>query len=376
MAGSKLAAQDKPKKEKHKVSMRDSLDHAFDVSDYMIYSNGFLLIPVPVTEPALGGIGGALVPVFLKKRAPLIDTVNGKVRVRRIDPDITGALGMYTANNSWMVGGFRSGTFAKPNISYRIFSAYGNINMSFYRTLQVVGDQEFKFNFKVLPIYLRALKQFGDKNQWSAGIQYLFLHTKIAPRGDALPDFVTSKEINSTISQAGGVFQYDSRDNIFTPNKGVRLESDFFWSNSALGSDYNSWQIDYSAIGYTPISRKFIGGLRVEGQQALGDPPFYTLPSINMRGIPSGRYQGKATLLAETELRWDLYKRWSAVFFGGGGVAYDDWGDIFAKDIAYSYGTGFRYLIARKFGLRMGADVARGPEKWAYYIVFGSNWLR
>jgi hypothetical protein len=38
--------------------------------------------------------------------------------------------------------------------------------------------------------------------------------------------------------------------------------------------------------------------------------------------------------------------------------------------------TGFRYLLARKFKLRVGVDIARGPEDFAYYIVFGSNWLK
>jgi len=35
-------------------------------------------------------------------------------------------------------------------------------------------------------------------------------------------------------------------------------------------------------------------------------------------------------------------------------------------------GGGFRYLTAREFGLQMGFDVARGPEEWAIYVVFGT----
>ena len=62
--------------------------------------------------------------------------------------------------------------------------------------------------------------------------------------------------------------------------------------------------------------------------------------------------------------------------YGGLASAFNDWDQAFAKPVVYSYGTGFRYLLARKFKLRMGVDVARGPEDWAYYIVFGSNWLR
>jgi hypothetical protein len=42
----------------------------------------------------------------------------------------------------------------------------------------------------------------------------------------------------------------------------------------------------------------------------------------------------------------------------------------------YSVGGGFRYLIARQFGLRTGIDVAKGTDSWGWYIVLGHNWNR
>ena len=40
--------------------------------------------------------------------------------------------------------------------------------------------------------------------------------------------------------------------------------------------------------------------------------------------------------------------------------------------------TGFVPILApvtaREFGLQMGIDVARGPEQWAIYVVFGNSW--
>ena len=99
-------------------------------------------------------------------------------------------------------------------------------------------------------------------------------------------------------------------------------------------------------------------------------------PYIEMRGIPVNRYRGRATLLTETEFRWDVVKRWSIMFYTGMGKAFDKWNEFGDAKLVYNYGTGFRYLIARKFKLRMGLDLARGPEDFAYYIVFGSNWLK
>jgi len=37
-------------------------------------------------------------------------------------------------------------------------------------------------------------------------------------------------------------------------------------------------------------------------------------------------------------------------------------------------GAGLRYLIARRLGIHMGVDIARGPEQTAFYIQVGSAW--
>ena len=360
--------------QKHQVVFKDSLDGAFDLSDFLIYANGFLVVPTIVTEPALGGFGAAVAPVFLKKRPPVIEADGTK---RLVNPDITGGLGMYTANKSWMAGAFRSATLVKSKILYRGFAAYGDMNLSFYaNNLPNQSDQEFKLNFKSTIFYTQWLKQFKNA-KWSAGPQYLFLNSKInLPDFNLPPPFVDPKDIRSTISQLGGALQFDGRDNIFTPDRGIRVQTDFFWSDKALGSDYQAWRINLSAIGYYPLAKTLIGGLRIEGEQALGSPPFYLQPGINMRGIPAARYMGKTSIVSELEFRWDLYRRWSLMGYGGLASAFNDWDQAFAKPVVYSYGTGFRYLIARKFKLRMGVDVAKGPEEWAYYIVFGSNWMR
>lgn len=368
-----IATANAQDKDKPHISLKDSLDGAFDMSDYIIYANGFMVVPVPITQPALGGIGGALVPVFIKKRAPVMDEDTGKMR--RINPDMTGGIGMYTANNSWMAAGFRSGTWAEKRILYRVFAGYASMNVSLYETLPAVGEKEYEFHFNLIPVYLQALKQFRNE-KWSLGPQYLFLKNEVSLPNATLPDFVKKDEVESITSQLGLAFQFDGRDNIFTPDKGIRFQTDFFCSDNIFGSDYDAWRVNYSVIGFLPISKKLIGGIRFEGANTFGDTPFFLKPSINLRGIAGGRYQANSTWQGETEFRWDVLRRWSAMFFGGVGVAYDDIDQIPDLTFRPTYGTGFRYLIARKFNLRMGVDVAKGPEDWNYYIVFGSNWMR
>lgn len=363
--------------QKPHISLKDSTDHALDLSDYIIKANGFVPVPILITEPSLGGFGGGLVPVFIKKKPPYLDSVKGQLKVTPIAPDISGAAGAYTVNNTWILGAFRSGTFVKSRIKYMIGVGYSNVNMSYYRTFDRLGQKEFKFNFKALPVLLQATKRIGYSH-WYAGLKYLLLKTDATYVGDTiLPvSFVKQRDYKSLISQLGAIIELDNRDNVFTPNKGMKLHLDAIRSDNIFGSDYDYWHLNYYMYAYHPVTKNLIAGLRVDGQQSFGDQPFYVLPSIDMRGVASQRYQGKADLLSELELRWDVYKRWSMMLYGGGGKAFDAWKDFGSTDWVYSYGTGFRYLLARKFGLRVGVDVAKGPDTWAYYIVFGSNWLK
>lgn len=363
-------------KQKAKISFKDSLDGKFDASSFLIDANGFIPLATIITEPALGGFGVAGGPIFMKKRPPIIDTINGQPRYTPVAPDITGGGAFWTVNNTWGAVAARSGMFVKARLKYRVVAGYMNINASFYHTFEHIGEQEFKFNIKVIPFYAYTLKRIARSN-WYGGLQYLLLKADVKLQdNDQLPSFVSDKEANSFISQPGAVIEFDNRDNIFTPNSGLKFHVDGGWSDNIFGSDFDFGRINYYTYMYKPFGKKIIGGLRIDGQQSIGTPPFYMLPYIDMRGIPAARYQGKADILTEGEIRYDFVPRWSVVGFGGTGKAFDDWNDFGSAKWIYSYGAGFRYLVARKFKLRMGIDVAAGPDSWGYYIVFGSNWLK
>jgi len=113
------------------------------------------------------------------------------------------------------------------------------------------------------------------------------------------------------------------------------------------------------------VQKTFVIGGRVDVRAARGDVPFYQLPFIEMRGIPFFRYQDADVALAEAELRWNATPRWAFVAFAGRGHA---------GETASAWGVGFRRLMARRLGIYMGVDVAKGPEETAFYIQAGSAW--
>jgi len=114
--------------------------------------------------------------------------------------------------------------------------------------------------------------------------------------------------------------------------------------------------------------------MRLDARAARGAVPFYQLPFIDMRGVPAARYQDENTGLTEIEGRYYFTPRWIGVAFLGAGrvwgrrTAFDEVASVVSK------GAGFRYVIARRLGLAAGIDVARGPEKTAWYIQVGNAW--
>jgi hypothetical protein len=65
------------------------------------------------------------------------------------------------------------------------------------------------------------------------------------------------------------------------------------------------------------IVNDLVLGLRLDGRFVDGDAPFWGLPFIQIRGIPSLRYQGENVFVTEVEPRWDFTYRWSVTGFAG-----------------------------------------------------------
>jgi hypothetical protein len=64
------------------------------------------------------------------------------------------------------------------------------------------------------------------------------------------------------------------------------------------------------------------------------------------------------------------------VGFVGGGAAWNGLQHFTDTETVVTGGFGFRYEIARAFGIHMGLDVGFGPHTTALYVQVGSAWAR
>ncbi len=96
-----------------------------------------------------------------------------------------------------------------------------------------------------------------------------------------------------------------------------------------------------------------------------------------MRGAPLVKYQNKNTVAMEAQVDWNVYKRWTVLGFTGIGNAFSELRAILTRgNRSARWGPASGIMIARKLGTNMGIDVAFSNDDWAFYIVFGSAWLK
>jgi hypothetical protein len=354
---------------KRKKPFLDSYDSAFDISYYMYNLHGFLPILSPITEPAVG-IGAALAGVFfIPKRNR--DTTHFQM------PDVTGAAGGYTKNKTWFIGAGYLGFWKNDHIRYRGVFGYANVNLKFYGD----GDgflSEHPINFNIVPyIFLQQLTFRIKNSNFFIGGNYLFNYINVSLINEDDYEWFDPKDFEFTNSSFGIIAEYENFDNLFSPSKGWRIHADYEQSLEVIGSDRNFGILNFFTIWYFPINRFWNSGFRTEVNVATGDPPFYFLPFLVMRGVPVLRYQGKETLLAVFEEEFKLKYRWSVLGFGGYGRTFNKNNeDNIVGANAWNAGAGFRYLIARRLGLKMGLDVGFSKDSWTIYIIFGNAWLK
>ena len=351
-----------PASAQKKELFRDTTDNAFDISPWLMQKEGFLPIPSVITEPAVG-FGGAAALLFfhssyLKKKGP---------------PNISGVAGGGTQNGTWGVGVFHAGFYKNDRIRYTGALFKLNVNLKFYGPGLIFKDG-IGLNLNSWLLFQQLKFRIGASNFFIGG-QYLLLNTKNTfDKIIDLPPF-NGTTLNANLSELTAVFNYESRNNVFTPTKGIFAQITATYSDDWLGGEGLYGRLNGSIIGFIPLN-KFNLGLRWESIHSLGDVPFWARPIVMMRGVPAMKYQNKNVSLVEAEINYNLYRRWYLLIFSGLGNTYTDFSSFSEGSPVATVGTGFRYQIARLFGLKMGADVAWSTEDFAFYVTVGHAWLR
>ena len=344
-------------------------DGWLDVSAFLDETYGFVPLVIPITEPAVGyGAAGGLV---------FIDKPFGEAQAGFGRPNMTVVGGLVTENGTKgvMAGDMRH--WMDDRLQTLVGVIHASVNLDFYGIGRdnTLKDHPRSYNLEPLGGLVRAKYRINGSKFW-AGIGYAIASIKVtfntAGTIPGLPDLQRE-------SRVGGVaptVSYDSRDNMFTPVRGTFIEATAGFFAPAFGGDDEFQRHSLVAMQFLPLHDDVAMGVRGDATVSRGEVPFYLRPFISLRGAPVMRYQGEEVAQVEAELRWQCWKRFSVIGFAGYGVAWNDLERVENTRTVVTGGTGFRYEIARKYGLHMGVDLAFGPDVTAVYIQFGSAWMR
>jgi outer membrane protein assembly factor BamA len=171
----------------------------------------------------------------------------------------------------------------------------------------------------------------------------------------------------------GFKINFDNRDNLLSPSKGIYAGGNFYYNSTIFGGDENFGLLSLFSKFYIPVSGRVHGAFRFDGRLAEKGIPFYAKPFIQLRGVPAARYQGNQVMVVETQWRWTFFKSLSVLGFTGTGKAMDSFEDFGSSDWIYNYGVGARVALNKLFDLRVGADAAWSNEDFAWYFSVGSS---
>jgi hypothetical protein len=362
------AAEATPKRE-GRARFIDPDDGQFDLSYFLENPRGFLPIPIVVTEPAVG-YGGGMAGMFLRPREEAGE--EGWAR-----PNISAVAGLATQNGTWAGFAGDSSRWLDGRLRTLAGAGTGQVNLDFYG----LGfdpsslNEKVRYTLQFTGGVAQANWQLVPKSPWAIGVRYVFADVDPKLRDEPLfPGLVDRVRI--TVSAPTAILEYDSRDNIFTPTRGVYAETSYLVSREAFGASVDFERFEQIFTVWHPLAHDVTLGAHADYAWSSNGTPFFLRPYIQLRGVPAMRYQGDQQASIEVEARWQFYGRWSVVAFGGAGTARTRRDAFSATQNVGSGGVGFRYEIARKFGMNVGIDVAHSPGTTAVYFQVGNAWFR
>jgi len=336
----------------------------------------FLVLPIFITEPAIGEGLGAGVVYFHKKdnsakpRVSTAGAVGKTAKKSKPPPTATGAFGFYTSNDTAGVGVGHVNSFKDDK--YRVVGALANmrINSEIY-----LADIPFGFQIEGNLVYSIAKRRTGTSNMFF-GLSLMALDADVKFNIDPgnTPPINLADFALTNIGIAGSAI-YDARDNSTMPNRGQLIDFTLWRYDEAIGSDFGYWSARLKAHSFHQLHKKFVLGLRFDVSSVDGSPPFFAVPFVSLRGIPALRYQAKTAGAFEVEGRYGFSKRWAGVVFGGAGFTKGIEQPEFetAQNIK-SIGAGVRFQALQEQDVWIGLDIAKGPEDYAWYIQIGQGW--
>ena len=344
--------------------IEDVVEDEKDSTGFFEKDRNWAPVPTIISNPTLGtGLALALIYMHPQKEG---DT-SGR-------SDITGVAGMYTDTDSWATGLFHSGSYVNNRLRASAALFYADFDLKFYGigNDSPIRDHPINYNARITFFAPKFLFNFPSKN-WFIGPVYRLMKFENSFDFSAVLPGLPEIIIPTQTAGLGLAVEYDSRDNNMWASTGSWFEMEISDYDEYLGGDFDYQKIKGHFVQFIPLVDQFTFAYRLDGTLINGEPPFYDLANLNLRGFPHGLYSDKVSASAQVQINWQFLRRWIAMAFGGGGRVSDDISAITSETTRWAGGVGTRFILNEKQKLTIGVDVTFGEGEYGIYIQMGNG---
>jgi outer membrane protein assembly factor BamA len=269
----------------------------------------------------------------------------------------------------------------KPEIYFSRNSFFVNGNIRYERTPQKffgIGDDmpasaEESYTPRVVTFQAGLKKKF--LGHLFTGVQFEFEQMtmeKVEPGGILDSGEVTGAR-GGLISGFGVSVDWDTRDAVIFPRRGVYLQLSADTYGAMTGSDYTFTGLKIDFRQYMPMAANQVLAWQALFRSGSGDVPFHKLALIGgdslMRGYYRGRYRDTALLAVQGEYRVTVWKRIGVAGFAGLASVFPRLAVFRFDGLKYSVGTGVRYMFNKREGSNLRMDMAWGRGSFGLYVT-------
>ena len=185
-------------------------------------------------------------------------------------------------------------------------AAAGQFNLDFFGlgSAPTSLDQGVRYSLQFAGVLAQANWQLAPKSPWAVGLRYVYANVDPKPRDSAFQGL--ADRVRVKVSAPSAVVEFDTRDNVFTPTRGIFAESSLLASREALGASDDFERFQQVLIAWHPLTEDVTLGARVNYAWSSDGTPFFLRPFIQLRGVPAVRYQGDQAASVEVEARWQF----------------------------------------------------------------------
>ena len=237
--------------------------------------------------------------------------------------------------------------------------------------VDIIKQADWEFDFpgrNEAPEYLKGLLARPWLPKYFPGFEiYLWIDADITfvslDQRISLPPL----DAGSVTSSLGFNLIYDSRNNNYYPTNGQYFELTWSRDSDSWGSDYDFDKSNNLYRYYWGLNDQHTLALGASLNNVDGEPPFYLLSAVHIRGFPAGRFLDTSSATTHVEWRYKFLPRWGVVAFTESGWVADSISELSNAATITSYGFGLRWQAILSKPLHLGVDFAFTDEDNAVY---------